>query len=343
MKTDILSLSKTELKELLTDKFKMETYRADQIYSWMYKAVENTDFAKMTNIPKITQKILEEHFWLGKLDIEKKQVSTDGTVKYLFKLRDGNMIESVFMRYNHGNTLCVSTQAGCRMGCAFCASAVGGLTRNLSPSEMLLQVMTALYDTKEKISNVVLMGIGEPLDNFDNVVKFLGLLNCKEGLNIGYRHISLSTCGLADKILKLKEINIPVTLSVSLHAADDITRKKIMPVTKKWGMDALLTVCREYADFTKRRISFEYALINNLNDSKEDAAKLALKIKNILSHENLISINEIFEKNFKPPESKKARMFQKTLEDHGVNATFRRNCGKDIDASCGQLKKNNLK
>jgi len=349
-KIDILSLSKSELKTILKEKFAMEGYRADQIYPWLYKTAD-PDFAKMSDIPKTTQKILEENFHIGKPNIVKKRVSVDGTVKYLLGLHDGNMIESVFMKYNHGNTVCISTQAGCRMGCAFCASAEGGLNRNLLPSEMLLQVIGAKQNTGDLIphspfliphSNVVLMGIGEPLDNFDNVAKFLELVNCKEGLNIGYRHISLSTCGLVDKILKLKEQNLPITLSVSLHSPNDETRKKIMPIAKKWGIDQLTEACREYANFTKRRISFEYALIDKLNDSKEDAGRLALKIKGILCHVNLIQINEIPERDFRPPDMAKARLFQKTLEDHGINATFRRKCGNDIDASCGQLRKNNL-
>ncbi|MCL2813850.1 MAG: 23S rRNA (adenine(2503)-C(2))-methyltransferase RlmN [Oscillospiraceae bacterium] len=337
-KTDILSLSRNELKELLETGFAMKGFRADQIYSWLYKPGEQSGFAKMSDIPKAHQKILEDNFHIGKLNMIKKRISADGTVKYLFALHDKEMIESVFMRYNHGNTVCISTQAGCRMGCVFCASGAGGFARNLLPSEMLLQVLAAGEDIKERISNVVLMGIGEPLDNFENVVKFLELANCKKGLNIGYRHISLSTCGLVDKISKLGEINIPITLSVSLHASDDETRKKIMPAAAKWKIDDLLQACREYANATKRRISFEYALMDKINDSKEDARKLALKIKNILCHVNLIPVNEVYGKEFKPPSGGKAKIFQKTLEDHGINATFRRKCGKDIDASCGQLK-----
>ena len=342
-KIDILSVSKNELKDIIKNKLNAEGFRAEQIYSWVYKTMGETDFAKMSNIPKIKQKIFEDNLYINKLDIIKKQISADGTIKYLFRLHDENMIESVFMRYNHGNTLCISTQVGCRMGCMFCASTMGGLTRNLLPSEMLLQIMTAQRDTGERISNVVLMGIGEPLDNFDYVIKFLELVNSEDGLNIGYRHISVSTCGLVDKINKLKEINIPVTLSVSLHAPNDETRNKIMPVNNKLNIEKLLKSCREYADFTKRRISFEYTLINNLNDSEEHARELALKIRNILCHVNLILINEVKEKDFFPPNNKKSRMFQKILEDYGINATFRRKCGGDIDASCGQLRKNNLK
>ena len=348
-KTDILSLSKNELKDLIKNKLNLNnfSFRADQIYSWIYDAdiMGAVNFDQMSNISKIHQKIFEENLYIGKLEIIKKQISSidgDGTIKYLFGLYDGNMIESVFMRYNHGNTVCISTQVGCKMGCRFCASATGGLSRNLLPSEMLLQVMTAQRDTGERISNIVLMGIGEPLDNFENVLKFLELANGKDGLNIGYRHISVSTCGLIDKINKLKEINIPVTLSVSLHAPNDSIRKKIMPVSNKWSVDELLKSCREYANYTKRRVSFEYTLINNLNDSGENAGELAAKLKNILCHVNLILINEIPEKDFSPPDMKKARAFQQILENHRINATFRRKCGGDIDASCGQLRKNNF-
>ena len=342
-KTDILSLSKNELRALIKNNLNAESFRADQIYSWIYKTMGTIDFDGMNNISKSCQKIFDENLYIERLEILKKQVSNDGTVKYLFGLRDGNMIESVFMKYKHGNTVCISTQVGCRMGCKFCASAIGGLNRNLTPSEMLLQVMTAQRDTGERISNVVLMGIGEPLDNFDNVIKFLELINSGDGLNIGYRHISVSTCGLVNQINKLKEINIPVTLSVSLHAPNDETRKKIMPVSNKWGVNQILKACKEYADFTKRRISFEYILIKGLNDSEEQAKELAFKIRNILCHVNIILINKIQENDFYPPDAKKAQAFQKILEYNGINATFRRKCGGDIDASCGQLRKNNLK
>ncbi|MCL2773880.1 MAG: 23S rRNA (adenine(2503)-C(2))-methyltransferase RlmN [Oscillospiraceae bacterium] len=338
-KIDILSLSKNELRDVIKNDFKdinIETFRADQIYSWIYKNIGS--FFDITNISERQKKIFDDYFYIGRLKAVKKLVSSDGTIKYLFELHDGNKIESVFMRYNHGNTVCVSTQVGCRMGCAFCASAIGGISRNLLPSEMLLQVMTIEKDVGERISNIVLMGIGEPLDNFDNVLKFLGLVNSKDCLNIGYRHISLSTCGLVDKINKLKEINIPITLSVSLHAPNDMIRKKIMPVSNKWSIDELLKSCEDYANYTKRRISFEYTLIERLNDSVSDAYELASKIKNILCHVNLILINKVAERNFSPPSVNTAQTFQKVLENNGVNVTFRRKCGNDIDASCGQLR-----
>ena len=342
-KLDILSLSKEELKIFFTDELGLKSYRADQVRSWLNKSLGDIEFFQMGNIPKTERKIFEDNLYIDNPKIIKKQISSDGTIKYLLELRDKNTIESVFMRYIHGNTVCISTQVGCRMSCAFCASAAGGLSRNLLPSEMLSQLYVAWRDTGEKISNVVLMGIGEPLDNFDNVLKFLELVNSPDGPNIGYRHISLSTCGLVDKMQKLKEKKIPLTLSVSLHAAENETRKKLMPISGKWSIDKLLDACREYANFTKRRISFEYILIDNINDSEQDAMLLAKKTKNILCHINLILLNETAENNFKPLDMKKAQRFKDTLERFGANATIRRKCGRDIEASCGQLRKNNLK
>lgn len=336
-KIDILSLSKNELSEIIKNNLNAEQFRAVQIYSWIYKGAEC--FSDMSNISQKHKKIFDESLYIGRLKTAKKLTSSDGTIKYLFELYDGNKIESVLMKYNHGNTVCVSTQVGCRMGCAFCASAFGGLTRNLYPSEMLLQIMAVEKDIGERISNVVLMGIGEPLNNFVNVVKFLELVNSADGLNIGYRHISLSTCGLVDKINELKKINIPITLSVSLHAPNDEIRKKIMPVTNKWSIDELIRSCNDYADYTKRRISFEYTLIDKLNSSAENARELVSKIKDMKCHVNLIMINKIPGKAFFPPNTQDACIFQKTLENNGINATFRRKCGGDIAASCGQLKK----
>lgn len=341
-KIDLLSLSKSELKEIIKDNLKIEQYRAEQVYSWMYKV---NSFAEMSNISVKHKELLEECFYIKRLEIHKKLISKDGTVKYLFDLGDGNKIESVFMKYNHGNTVCISTQAGCRMNCSFCASTIGGLVRNLTPSEMLLQIINIERDTGERVSNIVLMGIGEPLDNFDNVIKFLELAN--SGLNIGYRHISLSTCGLVDKIDTLKLRNMPITLSVSLHAPNDEIRSELMPINNKYKINELLKACKSYAEHTRRRISFEYILINNLNDSAENARELASRIKNILCHVNLIPMNRVDkcndgEKGFIPSGRKRAEIFKQTLENCGINATFRRKCGDDVDASCGQLRLNNL-
>ena len=339
-KIDILSLSKQELKDYIKNnlsEFNIKDFRGEQIYSWLYKDIESFD--DMANIPLTQRKIFADRFYINKINlIQKLESKIDGTIKYLFELDDSNKIESVLMRYKHGNSVCISTQAGCRMNCAFCASAIGGLKRNLLPSEMLLQVMNISKDIGERISNVVLMGIGEPLDNFDNTVKFLELVNSSDGLNIGYRHISLSTCGIADKIEKLRKKNLPVTLSVSLHAPNDETRNKIMPINRKWTVDKLLKTCYNYIKTTKRRVTFEYIMLRGINDSESDALELADKIKNILCHVNLIPVNEVPEKKYKASDIKSINRFCQILRKNGVNATVRRKCGKDINASCGQLR-----
>ena len=338
-KIDLLSLSLSELKEIIKNKLEIEQYRAEQIYSWMYKV---NSFTEMSNISEKHKKLFDEHFHIKKLEIDKKLVSSDGTVKYLFDLGDGSKIESVFMKYNHGNTACISVQAGCRMNCAFCASSIGGLARNLTAAEMLLQIINIEKDTGSRVANIVLMGIGEPLDNFDNVIKFIELANT--GLNIGLRHISLSTCGLIDKINELKLKNLPITLSVSLHAPNDELRGRIMPVNNKYKIAELLQACKIYAEHTRRRISFEYILINNFNDSEQNARELASRVKNILCHINLIMVNRVYKQGgqeFAPPSRKQAEIFRRVLENNGINATFRRKCGGDVDASCGQLRLNN--
>jgi 23S rRNA (adenine2503-C2)-methyltransferase len=273
--------------------------------------------------------------------VERKQVSQlDGTIKYLWKLRDGNCIETVLMRYQHGNTVCISSEVGCAMGCAFCASTLGGLVRRLTPSEMVDQVLFTQIDSGVPISNIVLMGIGEPLDNYDTVRRFLELINSPEGMNIGMRHISLSTCGLVKGIDRLAEENLQLTLSVSLHAPDDETRSQIMPVNRAVGVDTLMRTCRRYFQKTGRRISFEYAMIDGVNDSDRQADLLARHLKGMPSHVNLIPLNEVRESPLKP--SKRVRQFQKRLEDQGVTVTVRRKLGGDIDASCGQLRRKTL-
>lgn len=350
-KVDILSLSKNELKEYIKNNLssqKIESFRGEQIYSWLYKNIGS--FEDMANIPVGQRKIFGTEFYINKIKlVQKLESKIDGTIKYLFELNEsngiseggdvrGNRIESVLMRYKHGNSVCISTQAGCRMNCAFCASTVGGLTRNLLPSEMLLQIMYIAYDIGERISNVVLMGIGEPLDNFDNVMKFLELVNSEDGLNIGYRHISLSTCGIVDKIEKLQERKLPVTLSVSLHAPNDEIRNKIMPVNRKWDVDKLLKICYNYVRATKRRITFEYILIDGVNDSDGNALELSRKLKKILCHVNLIPVNEVRERNYRAGGTQRINRFCQILKENGVNATVRRKCGGDINASCGQLR-----
>ena len=337
MKTDIKSMSPDEIKTELAA-MGQPSFRAKQIFKWLNAGVKS--FAEMTNIPKKLAVELAEKFYIPIPKILKKQVSKiDGTIKYLWELEDGNSVESVVMSYAHGNTICISTQVGCRMGCAFCASTIGGLVRCLRPSEMINQVLFAEIDSGKKISNIVLMGIGEPLDNFDNVIKFLSLINDPDGMNIGMRHISLSTCGLAEKVDKLGDYNLQLTLSVSLHAPDNSTRDKIMPVNKKYPVEKLLDSCREYFKKTGRRISFEYAMIDGVNDSHKHAKLLADRLAGTGSHVNLILLNYVDERSLKPSTPKALKDFMSILQERGINVTVRRKLGSDIDASCGQLRR----
>ena len=339
---DISSLNFSELSELLAELsvksgVKIDKYRYKQIYLWLVKGVYT--FEEMLNVPKNIKAVLDEHCFLTLPRIEKKLVSKiDGTVKYLFRLHDGEFIESVFMRYEHGNTLCISSQVGCRMGCSFCASTLMGLTRNLLPSEMTGQVIAAQKDTGEKVSNIVMMGIGEPLDNYDNVMKFLALVNEPEGLNIGHRHISLSTCGLCDKIRTLADEKKQITLSLSLHASDAETRRKLMPVAKKYDLDQVIDACRYYIEKTGRRISFEYAMIAGENDTHAHAERLAKLLSGMICHVNLIPLNDVKERNYTKSSKRAIDDFVKILEKHRITATVRRKLGSDINASCGQLR-----
>ena len=311
-------------------------FRAKQVFSWLHKGV--TSFDEMTNLPKDLREQLSQTCVISHPTVERKQVSKeDGTIKYLWRLLDGNCVETVLMGYKHGNTVCVSSQVGCLMGCAFCASTLGGKVRDLSAGEILDQVLFTQLDSGRPISNIVMMGIGEPLDNFDNVLRFLELVNHPDGLNIGMRHISLSTCGLTEKIDKLAGCGLQLTLSVSLHAPDDETRNAIMPVNRSVGVDKLLATCRRYFETTGRRISFEYAMIDGVNDSDQQADLLAKHLAGTGSHVNLIPLNHVEESPLKP--SRRVRAFQKRLEDHGINVTVRRSLGGDIDASCGQLRR----
>ena len=340
MKTDILSLFPEELASLLENE---PSYRIKQLFSWLHKGAT---FEEMTNLPKKMREDLAQKTYIALPEIAKKYTSKiDGTIKYLFRLYDGQCIESVFMQYKHGNTICISSQAGCKMGCKFCASTQNGFARNLTPSEMLGQVLMAQKDTGLRISNIVLMGIGEPLDNYDNVMKFLRLVSLDEGLNIGLRHISLSTCGVVDKIYKLADENLPVTLSVSLHHSTDSDRSALMPINKKWNIDSLLTACKEFFDKTGRRISFEYAIIAGVNDNEMQANALATllngKLPNIPFHVNLIPVNTVEGTGFKSG-IKNVMQFQAMLEKRGVNATIRRKLGSDINASCGQLRRTEM-
>ncbi len=334
-KKDIASMDIAELTAFC-EELGEKQFRAKQIYGWLRKGIK--DFSEMTNVSASLREKLSETCFIAGCRIIRKQVSVDGTVKYLFELYDGNRIESVFMQYQHGNTVCVSTQAGCRMGCTFCASTLGGLKRNLLPSEILAQIICASEDTQKRVSNVVLMGMGEPLDNYDNVMRFLKLVNDEQGLGIGMRHISLSTCGLIEQMDRLAEENLQITLSVSLHAPNGEVRARTMPVAKKYKYEDLLDACVRYEKKTGRRISFEYALIDGVNDRPCDAEELAGKLKGTLCHVNLIPLNPTARKNYKTSKRQSVENFVKILEKHKITATVRRRLGNDISASCGQLK-----
>ncbi len=336
-KLDIRSLNLEDLTKLITD-LGQPRFRALQLFKWLQQGVESFD--EMTNIPISLRQQLNEVGYIAYVRPLRKYVSQiDGTIKYVYELFDGELIESVLMKYEHGYTVCISTQVGCRMGCKFCASGLYGLTRNLTASEMLAQITYAQRNNDIRISNVVMMGMGEPLDNFENSIQFLKLVSDENGLNIGLRHISLSTSGVVSGIKRLAEYNMPITLSISLHAPNDEIRNKTMPVNKKWNVDSLLKACREYQRITTRRISFEYALIEGVNDSNDNARELASKLKGIMCHVNLIPANPVKENTFKKPDRKAIIAFQKKLESFGVTATIRRTLGADINASCGQLKK----
>ena len=337
--TDLKSMTLEEMEDLLKSKGQ-PSFRAGQVFSWLYKGA--TSFDEMSNLPKGLRETLASECFITHPTVERKQVSAqDGTIKYLWRLSDGNCVETVLMRYQHGNTVCISCQVGCRMGCAFCASTLGGKIRDLTPAEMLDQVLFTQLDSGAEISNIVLMGIGEPLDNFDTVMRFLKLVNHPKGMNIGMRHISLSTCGLAEKIDKLAEYGLQLTLSVSLHAPDDETRNKIMPVNRAVGVKKLMDTCRRYFEKTGRRISYEYAMIDGVNDSDAQADLLAGLLKGTPGHVNLIPLNHVEESPLKP--SRRVAAFQKRLESHGVTVTVRRRLGGDIDASCGQLRRKALR
>ena len=313
-------------------------FRAKQVYSWLHKGVRS--YEEMTNLPKNLRDRLGENYPIQAPTVVRRQESRkDGTIKYLWQLSDGNCVETVLMRYHYGNTVCISTEVGCRMGCAFCASTLGGLVRRLEPFEMLDQVLFTQVDSGLPISHIVLMGIGEPLDNFDNVMRFMELVNSAEGMNISMRHISLSTCGLVPKIDELAKRNLQLTLSVSLHAPNDGIRDTIMPVNKLYPSQELIDACRRYYEATSRRISFEYAMIGGVNDSRENAKELIRRMKGLPCHFNLIPLNHVEESPLKPSTREAVAAFQKTLESGGIPATVRRTLGGDIDASCGKLRR----
>lgn len=339
-KTDLKALTLDELEAFMKEAGEPK-FRAGQIFEWLYRGV--TSFDEMTNISKKTRKKLSEISFISYPEIEQKFVSQiDGTVKYLFKLADGNFVETVVMEYKHGLSICISSQVGCRMGCGFCASTICGLTRNLTAGEIINQIIFASKDLGKRIGNVVMMGIGEPLDNYDNVVKFLKIVNDEKGLGIGYRHISLSTCGVVPNIYKLAEENLPINLCISLHAPDDSIRNEIMPINHAYNISQLMEACRAYQKITTRRITFEYSLINGVNDTLALADKLTKVVKGIMCHVNLIPVNKVEERKYSKSTVENIKMFRERLEKNGINATVRRELGSDISASCGQLRNRKL-
>lgn len=335
-KRDLKSMDMQEL-DAFFHSLGAPSYKAKQVFAWLHRGV--VSFDEMTDQSKAFRTALAEQAYISCPQIVRKlQSKLDDTVKYLFELADGECVETVLMRYSYGDSICISTQAGCRMGCGFCASTLGGLHRSLVPSEMLDQILAAMRDSGRKVSHVVLMGIGEPLDNYENVIKFLYLLSCQGGLNMSLRHVSLSTCGLVDQIYRLMELKLQLTLSVSLHAPNDAIRSSIMPVNRKWNVDALLTACRDYIKATGRRISFEYAMIDGVNDTPACARELGERLRGMLCHVNLIPANPVQERSYQKSPAEKMERFRRILAGFGLTVTVRRTLGADIQASCGQLR-----
>ena len=334
---NLKSLTQPELADILKQ-LGQPSFRAKQVYTWLHKGVRSYD--EMTNLPKALRDALAEQYPINAPKVVRKQESKkDGTIKYLWQLSDGNCVETVLMRYHYGNTVCISTEVGCAMGCAFCASTIGGLVRRLEPFEMLDEVLFTQIDSGLPISHIVLMGIGEPLDNFDNVMRFLELVNSPDGMNISMRHISLSTCGLVPKIDELAKRKLQISLAISLHGPNNEIRGKVMPVNKAYDIDTLLDACRRYYAATSRRIHFEYAMIDGVNDSEANAKELLRRLKGLPAHVNMIPLNHVEESPLKPSTKAAVAKFQKILEEGGVTATVRRTLGSDIDASCGQLRR----
>lgn len=338
MKTDINSLTYEKLNSVI-EELGQPTFRAKQIYTWLHKYGVSS-FDEMTNISKQLREILADSYFISTCEIEDKYTSKiDDTVKYLFRLYDGEYVESVIMKYKYGYTICVSSQVGCKMGCTFCASTLAGFKRNLTAGEIEAQLQSAQKDLQIKISHIVLMGIGEPLDNFDNVIDFLYNVNNENGLNISMRNITLSTCGVVPRIYDLMALNLQLTLTISLHAPNDNIRSKTMPINRKYNMDELIKACKNYADKTGRRVSFEYTLIKDVNDSTKDALELFGRLKGMNSHINLIPVNDVKERGNVRSSKEAILNFQNVLKKHGINATIRRTLGSDINASCGQLRR----
>ncbi len=338
MKKDIKSLNNEELAEWVREN-SLPAFRAKQIFSWLHKSGVS-DFSEMSNVSKDLRNKLSEEFYISSCEIENKYVSAiDGTVKYLFRLSDGEFLETVIMKYKYGYTICVSSQVGCKMGCRFCASTLAGFKRNLNAGEIESQLHSAQKDLGIRISHIVLMGIGEPLDNFDNVLRFIENVNSEDGLNISVRNITLSTCGIVPRIKDLMKHDFQLTLTISLHAPNDKIRSKIMPVNDRWKINEVIAACREYAEFTSRRVSFEYTLIKDVNDTPECAEELSKLLKGMLCHVNLIPVNNVEERKNIRSSDKSVNKFLHILQKNGINATIRRTLGSDINASCGQLRR----
>ena len=338
---DIKSLTREELREALLA-WGEKAFRADQVYSWMHERLAS-GFCEMTNLSKALREALEAEYDYTNLEIVEVQRSRlDGTCKYLFRLADGNVIESVLMRYHHGNSVCISSQAGCRIGCRFCASTIGGLVRNLKASEMLDQIYRIQKDTGERVSNVVVMGTGEPLDNYENLLRFIRILSEEHGLHISQRNITVSTCGIAPRIRELADEDLSITLALSLHAATQEKREELMPIARKYQLPEVLEACAYYFKKTGRRLTFEYSLVGGVNDHPEDARRLAELARPVHSHVNLIPVNPVTERSFVQPDKKVIGNFKKELEKYGINVTIRREMGRDIDSACGQLRRRYL-
>ena len=340
-KKDIASFSFEELQEEMKS-IGEKAFRAKQIYSWIHEKLVD-DFSEMSNLSKDLRSKLDEAYYIPKVEMVTRQISKmDGTNKFLFCLDDGNMVESVLMRYKHGNSVCISSQVGCRMGCRFCASTIGGLDRNLLPSEMLRQIYQIQKISGERVSNIVIMGTGEPLDNYDNFVKFVRMISDEHGLNISQRNITASTCGIVPNMLRLAEEGLSITLALSLHGSNQEKRKSLMPVANKYHLDEVLEACDTYFAKTGRRITFEYSLVHGVNDTEEDGNELITLLKNKNCHLNLIPVNPIKERNFEKPDKKSAEKFKNKLEKSGINVTIRREMGSDIDGACGQLRRKTM-
>ena len=338
---DIKSMTLTELQEKMQD-LSEKPYRAKQLYDWMHVKLAR-DYEEMSNLPKSLKEKCRQHFdYTALTALQVQESKIDGTKKFLFALSDGNLVESVWMRYKHGNSVCISSQVGCRMGCRFCASTIGGWERNLLPSEMLDQIYAITLLTGERVSNVVVMGTGEPLDNYDNLLRFLKLLTDENGLHISQRNITVSTCGIVPMIRKLAEEKLQITLALSLHAATDEKRRALMPIAEKYSLDELMEVCTYYFEKTGRRITFEYSLASGVNDTKEDVRKLTALIGKMNCHINLIPINPVKERNFVQSDKVAVEVFKNKLEKNGINVTIRREMGRDIDGACGQLRRNHI-